>query len=144
MLIQFSFYLTSLRNLQRKLMLSEVDVEDCKKRKIILEKDSEMYKKQRDCAHEGRKEAILERDKAISEKEIIQLQYNELQNKRDMFNEERATLLQDNDELEKRHKATLEELGQIKRQLIAKEMEAEDLNRLLTEAEEKVNKKQHK
>ena len=103
-----------------------------------------MYRMQRDCALEGRQEAILQRDKTISEKEIIQMQYNELLNKRDRFNEERTTLLQHYDELEKRYKATLEELGQIKGQLYAKEMEAEDLNRLLTEAEEKVNKKQHK
>ena len=120
-------------------MLFEVDAEHCMKQKNILEKDSEMYRKQRDCALEGRKETIYQRDTAISEKEIIQMQYNELQNKRDSFNEERATLLQDYDELEKRYKATLEELGQFKRQLYAKEMEAEDLNRFLTEAEVKVN-----
>ena len=115
-----------------------MEVEDCKRRMEMLAKDCEIYKKQRDCALDARKEAIVERDQAISEKDTIRTQYIELQTKRDQINEERATLIQDYDALEIRYKATLDELSCVKRELNEKELEAGDLSRLLNEAREKV------
>ena len=87
---------------------------------------------------DARKEAILERDKVMSEKDVVQNQYNELQTKRDKMNEERVTLIQDYDTLEKRHNATLDELVRVKRGLNEKELEAEDLGRRFAELEKKV------
>ena len=66
------------------------------------------------------------------------MEYNKLKNKRDKFNEEREAFIEDYDSLDKRYETVLGELGIIKSKLSEKEMEAEDLNRLLTEAEEKV------
>ena len=128
------------RNLQRKLTLSQVEISDCKLRSERLEKDSEIYRNQRDRVLEARKESILERDKVIAEKEIIQMQYNELQSKYEKFNQERETLFQDYDATKKRYELTMQELGEVKKKINEKEMEAEDLNRLLIEAEEKVKK----
>ena len=128
------------RNFQRKLSLSQVEISDCKIRSERLEKDSEIYRNQRDRVLEARKESILERDKVIVEKETIEMHYKELQCKYEKFDQERETLFEEYDRTKKRYETTMQELGEIKRKLNEKEMEAEDLNRLLIEAEEKVKK----
>ena len=117
-----------------------MEIEDCKKRSKRYEKDSEIYRNQLDSVLKLRKESILERDKAIAEKVTIQMQYNELRGKYEKLDEERETLFQDYDGTKKRYETTLQELEEHKRKLNEKEMEAEDLNRLLTEADEKVIK----
>lgn len=127
----------SVRTLQRTLSLSKLEIGECKKRNDMLTHDCEIFKKQRDCALDARKEAIVDRDKAIAEKDALQQQYYELQTKRDKINEEKATLIRDYDAMERRYKTTLEELGRVKKKLNEKEMEAEDLGRLLSELEEK-------
>ena len=66
------------------------------------------------------------------------MQYNELQSKYEKFIQEKETLFQDYDATKKRYETTMQELGEVKRKLREKEMEAEDLNMLLIEAEEKV------